>query len=90
MWKTKITRAGDAAVNRLAERNWESSIWNELLQEAQTFGRASKMLEEPSRQSMLALVQSVINELNLQAQIRTVVHARYILCFVTLEGKSAP
>ncbi len=69
-WKTNITRAGDAAVNRLAERDWESSIWNELLQEAQTFGRASKMLEEPSRQSMLALVQSVINELNLQAQIR--------------------
>ena len=69
-WKTSITRAGDAAVDRLAGKNWDSSIWNELLQEAQTFGRMSKMLEEPTRQSMLASVQSTINELDLQAHVR--------------------
>ena len=69
-WKSSITRAGDAAVDRLATKQWAASIWNELLKEAQTFGRMSKMLEEPSRQSMLASVQSVINELNLQAKVR--------------------
>ncbi len=69
-WKTSITRAGDAAVDRLAGKNWDSSIWNELLQESQTFGRMSKMLEEPKRQSMLASVQSAINELDLQAHVR--------------------
>ena len=69
-WKSSITRAGDAAVDRLASKDWNASIWNELLKEAQTFGRMSKMLEEPSRQSMLTSVQSVINELNLQAQVR--------------------
>lgn len=69
-WKASITRAGDAAVDRLASKNWDSKIWTELLRESQTFGQMSKMLEEPSRQSMLASVQSVINELNLQAQMR--------------------
>ncbi len=69
-WKTTITRAGDEAVDRLATKTWDSSIWDELLQEAQTFGRSSKMLDEPSRTSMLQRVQSVINELNLQAQVR--------------------
>lgn len=69
-WKSSITRAGDAAVDRLAMKQWNTSIWSELLKEAQTFGRMSKMLEEPSRQSMLASVQSVINELNLQAKVR--------------------
>ncbi|MEC7112064.1 MAG: hypothetical protein VXW72_00890, partial [Candidatus Thermoplasmatota archaeon] len=69
-WKSSITRAGDAAVDRLATKQWAASIWNELLKEAQTFGRMSKMLEEPSRHSMLASVQSVINELNLQAKVR--------------------
>lgn len=69
-WKTTITRAGDEAVDRLAKKTWDSSIWDELLQEAQTFGRSSKMLDEPSRTSMLETVQSVINELNLQAQVR--------------------
>ena len=69
-WKASITRAGDAAVDRLASKNWDSTIWTELLRESQTFGQMSKMLEEPSRQSMLASVQSVINELNLQAQMR--------------------
>jgi len=69
-WKTNITRAGDAAVDRLAKKDWNPSIWNELLQESQTFGRMSKMLEEPTRQSMLAAVQSTVNELGLQARIR--------------------
>ena len=69
-WKTSITRAGDAAVDRLIAKNWDEMIWGDLLQEAQTFGRMSKMLEEPIRQSMLASVQSVINELNLQSQVR--------------------
>ena len=69
-WKTNITRAGDAAVDRLAKKDWNASIWNELLQESQTFGRMSKMLEEPTRQSMLAAVQSTVNELGLQARIR--------------------
>jgi len=69
-WKMNITRAGDAAVDRLAKKDWNASIWNELLQESQTFGRMSKMLEEPTRQSMLATVQSTVNELGLQARIR--------------------
>ena len=69
-WKMDITRAGDAAVDRLSSMNWDLTVWNALLQESQTFGRMSKMLEEPSRQSMLASVQSVLNELELQASIR--------------------
>ena len=69
-WKTNITRAGDDAVDRLAKKDWNPSIWNELLQESQNFGRMSKMLEEPTRQSMLAAVQSTVNELGLQARIR--------------------
>ena len=69
-WKASITRAGDAAVDRLAAKNWNPSIWTELLNEAQTFGRMSKMLEEPFRKAMLASVQSALNELNLQAEMR--------------------
>ena len=34
--------AGDAAVDRLAMRQWDASIWTELLKEAQTFGRMSR------------------------------------------------
>ena len=69
-WKASITRAGDAAVDRLATKSWNPSIWSELLNEAQTFGRMSKMLEEPFRKAMLASVQSALNELNLQAEMR--------------------
>ena len=69
-WKMNITRAGDSAVDRLSSKNWDTTAWNALLQESQTFGRVSKMLEEPSRQSMLANVQSVLNELELQATTR--------------------
>ena len=69
-WKASITRAGDAAVDRLAAKNWNPSIWMELLNEAQTFGRMSKMLEEPFRKAMLASVQSALNDLNLQAEMR--------------------
>ena len=69
-WKTNITRAGDAAVDRLAAKDWNASIWTELLKEAQTFGQMSKMLEEPLRKSLLATVQSALNELNLQANMR--------------------
>ena len=69
-WKTNITRAGDASVDRLAAKRWDATVWNELLQEAQAFGRTSKMLEDPSRQSMITTVQSIINELDLQAHIR--------------------
>jgi pantoate kinase len=69
-WKMDITRAGDAAVDRLSSMNWDLTVWNALLQESQIFGRMSKMLEEPSRQSMLASVQSVLNDLELQASVR--------------------
>ena len=69
-WKPNITRAGDDAVDRLAAQEWSPSVWNELLQESQSFGRTSKMLEEPTRQSMLKAVQSAINELDLQARTR--------------------
>ena len=69
-WKMDITRAGDAAVDRLWKRDWNITVWNALLQESQAFGRQSKMLEEPSRQAMLASVQSIVNELELQAEIR--------------------
>ena len=55
-WKEKITKAGDAAVNRLKQREWDSSIWSNLLNEADRFAMDSGLLEENARANLFSTV----------------------------------
>ena len=55
-WKTKITRAGNSAVSRLKSYNWDSGIWDLLLDEADRFALDSGLLEEKARANLLNVV----------------------------------
>lgn len=55
-WKSKITKAGEAAVNRLHQYQWNSEIWELLLQESDNFALESGLLEEKERAKLLNLV----------------------------------
>ncbi|MGB1549481.1 MAG: hypothetical protein ACPHA0_03915 [Candidatus Poseidoniaceae archaeon] len=56
-WKLKITKAGDAAVERLKRFDWNLSVWNRLLEEADRFALESGLLEERARANLLSVVQ---------------------------------
>jgi len=55
-WKSKITRAGESAVNRLKLHEWNQNVWNILLEEADNFTLESGLLDEPERAKLLNLV----------------------------------
>ncbi len=55
-WKSKITLAGESAVNRLKMYEWNQGIWNRLLEEADNFALESGLLDEPERAKLLNLV----------------------------------
>jgi pantoate kinase len=55
-WKSKITEAGESAVNRLRQYNWDHNIWETLLEEADNFALESGLLEEKERAKLLNLV----------------------------------
>lgn len=55
-WKSKITEAGEAAVNRLMQYSWDHNIWETLLEEADNFALESGLLEEKERAKLLNLV----------------------------------
>ena len=55
-WKSKITLAGESAVNRLKMHEWNQGIWNRLLEEADNFALESGLLDEPERAKLLNLV----------------------------------
>ena len=55
-WKSKITEAGESAVNRLSQYNWNHNIWEMLLEEADNFALESGLLEEKERAKLLNLV----------------------------------
>lgn len=55
-WKSKITLAGEYAVNRLKKHEWNQGIWNRLLEEADNFALESGLLDEPERAKLLNLV----------------------------------
>ena len=55
-WKSKITRAGESAVNRLKLHEWNQNVWNILLEEADNFALESGLLDEPERAKLLNLV----------------------------------
>ncbi|MBT7244886.1 MAG: hypothetical protein HN874_05500 [Euryarchaeota archaeon] len=55
-WKSRITEAGEASVNRLKKYNWDHNIWETLLEEADNFALESGLLEEKERAKLLNLV----------------------------------
>jgi len=55
-WKAKITKAGESAVDRLKEHEWNHNIWEMLLEEADQFALESGLLEEPERAKLLHAV----------------------------------
>tara|TARA_B100001094_G_scaffold128394_1_gene124446 strand:+ start:804 stop:1724 length:921 start_codon:yes stop_codon:yes gene_type:complete len=55
-WISKITRAGESAVNRLSQYDWNQNIWEKLLDEADKFALESGLLEEPERAKLLSAV----------------------------------
>ena len=55
-WKSKITRAGESAVNRLKLHEWNQNVWNILLEEADNFALESGLLDESERSKLLNLV----------------------------------
>jgi pantoate kinase len=55
-WKSKITKAGESAVNRLKEHEWNHNIWEMLLEEADQFALESGLLEEPERAKLFHAV----------------------------------
>ena len=55
-WKSKITKAGESAVDRLKEHDWNQNIWEMLLEEADQFALDSGLLEEPERAKLLHAV----------------------------------
>ena len=55
-WKSKITKAGESAVNRLKEHDWNHNIWEMLLEEADQFSLESGLLEEPERAKLFHAV----------------------------------
>ena len=55
-WKKKITTAGDAAVTRLTKFEWNLSVWNNLLEEADRFALESGLLEESARANLFSTV----------------------------------
>lgn len=55
-WKSRITEAGEASVNRLRQYNWDHNIWENLLEEADNFALESGLLEEKERAKLVNLV----------------------------------
>lgn len=55
-WKSKITKAGESAVDRLKQYDWNQSIWQKLLEEADNFAFDSGLLDEEERAKLLNLV----------------------------------
>ncbi len=55
-WKSKITNAGESAVNRLKQDEWNHNIWPTLLAEADEFALQSGLLDEPERAKLLHAV----------------------------------
>jgi len=55
-WQVKISNAGEAAVERLEKYDWNSSIWNMLLSEADNFAMQSGLLEEVERANLYSTV----------------------------------
>ena len=62
LWKEKITKAGDAAVSRLKQYEWNSSVWQILLNEADMFAMDSGLLEESARANLFSTVIENITE----------------------------
>jgi len=55
-WKGKITKAGDAAVSRLKQYEWNPTVWPNLLDEADRFAMNSGLLEESARANLFSTV----------------------------------
>ena len=61
-WKEKITKAGDSAVNRLKKYDWDSRVWDTLLEEADRFALDSGLLEEKDRANLLNIALTNTSE----------------------------
>ncbi|MDC1419407.1 hypothetical protein N8653_01635 [Euryarchaeota archaeon] len=66
MWKDKITNAGLKAMKNIAEGEWNSSRWKELLTSAENFAIDSELIIDSKRSIILKDVNIIIKENNLQ------------------------
>ena len=62
IWKSKITKAGEAAVSRLKQFDWNLNVWEKLLDESDKFALDSGLLDEPERAKLLNLVLEQADE----------------------------
>lgn len=70
-WQKTITQAGEEAVNKLSQGQWNHQKWPQLLQCSEQFSAASGMLQEPVRKALLSMVRNEIIELGYQSQMST-------------------
>ncbi len=68
-WETKITIAGEKAVQNLKHDSWGHNQWEQLLTQSRIFAEQSELLEEPERKGFLSLVREVIRDLELQTKV---------------------
>ncbi|MAP38006.1 MAG: hypothetical protein CL879_00115 [Dehalococcoidia bacterium] len=61
-WRDSISVAGEAAVERLRQGQWNADRWSELLEESHLFAEESGLLAEPERKALLANVNEAIEQ----------------------------
>jgi len=61
-WKKSITTAGESIVNYLKQFDWNPSIWELLLQQADNFAIHSGLLNEPERAQLYSTVYENLEE----------------------------
>ena len=61
-WRDSISAAGEAAVGRLKQGEWNSGRWPELLEESRLFAETSGLWAEPERASLLQAVETGIDD----------------------------
>ena len=61
-WKKSITAAGESIVNYLKQFDWEPTIWQLLLQQADNFAIHSGLLNEPERANLYSVVYENLEE----------------------------
>lgn len=68
-WQASITAAGDACVDVLAAKSWESGRWPEVLTQSRMFASASGMLEEDERARLYKATLEAVQDVGAQASL---------------------
>lgn len=59
-WKVAISEAGEESVSRLSVGDWNSSRWQQLLDEAERFGESAGLVDELGRSTLIERVKKQI------------------------------